>query len=171
MRAVHLYIKLGKRVRATILQLGYPTKASLSSWYREYERCLDLPQGLRALEAQVLACAAAAGRRALSQSWALHRWHHQGIGLSLPPYACNRNCPVNGHRRLCRGAWLPGALRTAPVDSLEQHRQLCRAQRDGTSVGLRPDESPLFKTLGQQAHAVAVTPKQLDQVAPPATEE
>ncbi len=45
MRAVHLYIKLGKRVRATILQLGYPTKASLANWHREYERCLDLPQG------------------------------------------------------------------------------------------------------------------------------
>ena len=34
-RAVDLYIKLGKRVRATIRQLGYPTKnASLrDSWY------------------------------------------------------------------------------------------------------------------------------------------
>lgn len=29
LRAVELYIKLGKRTRATIRQLGYPTKTSL----------------------------------------------------------------------------------------------------------------------------------------------
>lgn len=32
-RAVELYIKLGKRVRPTIRQLGYPTKNSLKGWY------------------------------------------------------------------------------------------------------------------------------------------
>ena len=32
-RAVKLYIKLGKRLGATISQLGYPTKNSLISWY------------------------------------------------------------------------------------------------------------------------------------------
>ncbi len=35
MRAVKLYIKLGKRIRATIVQLGYPTKNALKNWYRE----------------------------------------------------------------------------------------------------------------------------------------
>ena len=44
-RAVELYIKLGKRVRPTIRQLGYPTKNALKSWHREYERRLDLPLG------------------------------------------------------------------------------------------------------------------------------
>ncbi|MDI1252480.1 IS3 family transposase [Thermomonas sp.] len=44
-RAVELYIKLGKRVRPTIRQLGYPTKNSLKGWYREYEQRLDLPVG------------------------------------------------------------------------------------------------------------------------------
>ena len=44
-RAVELYIKLDKRVRATIRQLGYPTKNALKSWHREYERRLDLPKG------------------------------------------------------------------------------------------------------------------------------
>jgi len=43
MRAVRLYLKLGKRINATIRQLGYPTKNSLKSWHREYERCHDLP--------------------------------------------------------------------------------------------------------------------------------
>lgn len=44
-RAVELYIKLGKRVRATIRQLGYPTKNALKGWYREFEQRLDLPVG------------------------------------------------------------------------------------------------------------------------------
>ena len=44
-RAVELYIKLGKRVRPTIRQLGYPTKNSLKGWFREYEQRLDLPAG------------------------------------------------------------------------------------------------------------------------------
>ena len=44
-RAVKLYIKLGKRLGATISQLGYPTKNSLISWYREYEQGRDLQVG------------------------------------------------------------------------------------------------------------------------------
>ncbi|MFW5333263.1 IS3 family transposase [Hydrogenophaga sp. ZJX-1] len=44
-RAVKLYIKLGKRLRATICQLGYPTKNSLIGWYREYERSQELRVG------------------------------------------------------------------------------------------------------------------------------
>ncbi len=43
LRAVQLYIKLGKRVGLTIRQLGYPTKNALKGWYREYEQRLDLP--------------------------------------------------------------------------------------------------------------------------------
>ena len=44
-RAVKLYIKLGKRTGATIRQLGYPTKNALKSWHREYEQSRDLPAG------------------------------------------------------------------------------------------------------------------------------
>lgn len=44
-RAVKLYIKLGKRTGSTIRQLGYPTRKSLKSWHAEYERCFDLPRG------------------------------------------------------------------------------------------------------------------------------
>ncbi len=32
MRAVTLYIKLGKRVQATIRELGYPSKNTLRGW-------------------------------------------------------------------------------------------------------------------------------------------
>ncbi len=45
-RAVRLYIKLGKRIGATLRQLGYPTKNALKSWHREYEQGGDLPLGL-----------------------------------------------------------------------------------------------------------------------------
>lgn len=41
-RAVKLYIKLGKRTGPTIRQLGYPSKNSLKGWHREYERDRDL---------------------------------------------------------------------------------------------------------------------------------
>ena len=44
-RAVRLYINLGKRTGATIRQLGYPTKNALQSWHREYEQGHDLPVG------------------------------------------------------------------------------------------------------------------------------
>jgi putative transposase len=44
-RAVELFIKLGKRVRATIRQLGYPSKNALKGWHREYEQRLGLPVG------------------------------------------------------------------------------------------------------------------------------
>ena len=42
-RAVKLYLKLGKQTGATILQLGYPTKNALKSWHQEYEEGDDLP--------------------------------------------------------------------------------------------------------------------------------
>ena len=44
-RAVKLYIKLGKRTGATLRQLGYPTKNALKSWHREFEQGRDLPLG------------------------------------------------------------------------------------------------------------------------------
>ena len=44
-RAVKLYIKLGKRTGPTIRQLGYPTKNSLKGWHREYEQDHDLQVG------------------------------------------------------------------------------------------------------------------------------
>src|SRR5690606_30531653 len=42
LRAVRLYIRLGKQVGLTIRQLGYPTKNALKHWHREYEQRRDL---------------------------------------------------------------------------------------------------------------------------------
>ena len=44
-RAVELYIKLDKRLAATIQQLGYPMKNALKGWHQEYEQSRDLPRG------------------------------------------------------------------------------------------------------------------------------
>ncbi len=41
-RAVRLYIKLGKRPRASIVRLGYPRKNALKNWHREYEQSQEL---------------------------------------------------------------------------------------------------------------------------------
>ena len=45
LRAVQLYIKLGKRSGLTVRQLGYPTKNALKTWHREYEQRHDLAAG------------------------------------------------------------------------------------------------------------------------------
>ena len=50
-RAVKLYIKLGKRTGATLRQLGYPTKNALNSWHRDYAKSRDLQVGcMRSLQ-------------------------------------------------------------------------------------------------------------------------
>jgi len=41
-RAIELYLKLGKRQAATRRQLGYPSKSSLLLWCQEYQRRQDL---------------------------------------------------------------------------------------------------------------------------------
>ena len=45
LRAVQLYVRLGKRVALTIRQLAYPTKNSLKSWHREYVQSHELHVG------------------------------------------------------------------------------------------------------------------------------
>ena len=41
LRAVQLYIKLGKRAGLTIRQLGYPSKNALKVWHLAYEQSSD----------------------------------------------------------------------------------------------------------------------------------
>ena len=54
LRAVRLYLKLGRRMSATLRQLGYPTKNSLKAWLAEFERNpkpgLPKPRGLACLD-------------------------------------------------------------------------------------------------------------------------
>ena len=81
LRAVQLYIKLGKRVGLTVRQLGYPTKNALKTWYREYEQRHDLPPAT---------CARRGTRRprrsrrgALPRARPLHRSDDQIAELSI----------------------------------------------------------------------------------------
>jgi len=43
-RAVELYIRFGKRLTATVRQLGYGTTKSLERWYQKYTENGDLPR-------------------------------------------------------------------------------------------------------------------------------
>lgn len=82
-RAVELYIKLDKRVRSTIRQLGYPTKNSLKGWYNEYQQKLDLPAGYAGRAPKFSQAQKAAAIRALPRSRPLHCGHDEGNGLPL----------------------------------------------------------------------------------------
>lgn len=45
LRAVKLYLKLGRRMNATLRQLGYSNKNSLKAWSAEFEQHRDLRKG------------------------------------------------------------------------------------------------------------------------------
>ena len=85
LRAVQLYIKLGKRVGLAIRQLGYPMKNALKSWHLEYEQRLDLPAGYarQPRYSQAHQSAQGTGRRVLPRARPLHRDDDQGAGLSI----------------------------------------------------------------------------------------
>lgn len=76
-RAVELYIKLGKRVRPTIRQLGYPTKNALKAWYAEYQNRLDLPVGYAGKEPKF----SQAQKDAAIEHYMTCCCHHKGHGL------------------------------------------------------------------------------------------
>jgi transposase-like protein len=44
LRAVKLYLKYGRRLKATIRELGYPTKNSLKAWCAEFEEGGELQE-------------------------------------------------------------------------------------------------------------------------------
>lgn len=104
-RAVTLYIKLGKRTGATIRQLGYPTKNSLRSWHEEYVRRLDMSPGYvrskpkysQIQKEQAIKHYAEHGRCIASAVKALgypcrdllRAWIH-GTGPRLPPARCRQ---------------------------------------------------------------------------------
>ncbi len=87
-----------------------------------------------------------------------------GIGLHAPQCRKRRRS-LQGERRA------PGAFWLAPVNALEQHRELRRCQVNLAAVSLRPDEATSLQALGQQAQTVTAPPKHLDQVCAPATED
>lgn len=68
LRAVKLYLTLGKRCKATIRQLGYPTKNALKAWHDEFARQGDLPAGYARSKPKY----SDEQRRAAVEHWASH---------------------------------------------------------------------------------------------------
>ena len=57
LRAVKLYIKLGRRCKATIRELGYATKNSLLAWHNEFQERGDLKEKMEIKKAPHLCSA------------------------------------------------------------------------------------------------------------------
>src|SRR5262245_5445420 len=85
-RAVKLYLKLGKRLTATVRQLAYPTTKSLELWYHTYERCLDLPKERICLRPRVVK---KLPYRAHVDMIALHMSRRRVLAL-IVPFGSNR---------------------------------------------------------------------------------
>jgi hypothetical protein len=60
---------------------------------------------------------------------------------------------------------LPGANWLPPINAFEQHGKLRPRQRYSSRFGLRPNEPAALEPLRKQTQAVAIKPKQFDQVA------
>src|SRR5215475_14404866 len=60
---------------------------------------------------------------------------------------------------------LPGVLWMAPIDALEQHRQLRRAQMHRAALRLWPHEATSFETLLVKIHPVPAPPQEFDQTS------
>src|SRR5215475_16070455 len=65
---------------------------------------------------------------------------------------------------------LPGVLWMAPIDALEQHRQLRRAQMHRAALRLWPHEATSFETLLVKIHPVPAPPQEFDQITSAPTE-
>ena len=61
----------------------------------------------------------------------------------------------------------PCPLWNAPVNALQQHRQLRRRQADLAVFSGRPNKPAPFKTLGKQAGSLAVPPDNFEQITTP----
>lgn len=159
-RAVELYIRLGLRVRATIRQLGYPTKNALKGWYQQYLKHQDLPEN-KAPRAQ---------KYSLEQrqaAVAYYRAHYRCIAATM------RALGYPG-----RGTLIAGVRQDCPETSksiVEGVVQLCARQSTAQEIAqkLRVCRGTLYnwknQLLGPYAPAsMKPTPKQspvLDEVA------
>ncbi|KVR15620.1 hypothetical protein WK13_10350 [Burkholderia ubonensis] len=58
----------------------------------------------------------------------------------------------------------------SPIETFEQERQLGSCQRDHAGISTRPRETPLLKTLREQAETAVAPPQALQQVTALAAE-
>src|SRR5271170_5966192 len=134
-RAVELYIKLGKRVRATIRQLGYPTKNALKGWYREHERRGDLAKGYHREPKYSMA----------QQEAAVDHFLHQGRcidftrkALGYPCRSVLRSWIDERHPELCQRS--VGRSRTVPRPlEVKQEAVIALCTRQGKARAIAQD--------------------------------
>ena len=155
------------RRRARAAASRSPASAARSA-HRRWKRCLRPGQlGLR------LASRLAQPRRSLRQD---HRMGGGEIGRerfrrvrhapmeSHPPPTCKHNSSSRRRRT-------PGFLRHSPIDALQQIAELRRRDRHRSVGRRRPQEPSPFQPFGEQAQALAIAPKALDQIAAPTAED
>jgi transposase InsO family protein/transposase-like protein len=142
-RAVELYIKLGKRIRATIRQLGFPTKNALKGWYREYERRGDLAKGFRRTPKYSME----------QQQAAVHHFLNHGRcieftrrALGYPSRCMLRSWIYQRHPDLCRP--IVGRSRTVPRPlEAKQAAVIAFCTRQGKAQAIAQDLGVSRETL------------------------
>src|SRR5262245_36406220 len=75
-----------------------------------------------------------------------------------------RGCYLSSDRRR------PRLLRRPPFQTFQQHRHLCRCQRNRTFLGVGPGEAALLQSLREQAEALTVPVQHLDEMTSAPTE-
>src|SRR5581483_301386 len=138
--------------------------------------------GLQLLGLQRLLDQAGLGRGELGRACREHRLalgQERVLGNELPPKLLDLSAIIaasahgrriyTASRSSCEGR-LPRALWGAPIDAFQQHRQLCRGERDGALLRHRPHEAALLQPLGEQAEALPVPVENLDEIAALAAE-
>jgi putative transposase len=142
-RAVEIYIKLGKRVRATIRQLGYPTKNALKGWYREHERRGDLAKGYHREPKY---------STAQQQAAVDHFFHHGRCieftrkALGYPCQSLLRSWIYERHPKLCQRS--VGRSRTVPRPlEVKQEAVIALCTRQGKARAIAQDLGVSRETL------------------------
>jgi putative transposase len=134
-RAVELYIRLGKRVRATLRQLGYPTKNALKGWYREHERRGDLAKGFHRASKYSLE------QRQAAVDHFLHHGRCIDFTRKVLGYPCRsllRSWIYEQHPELCRRS--VGRSRAAPSPlKVKQEAVIALCTRQGKARAIAQD--------------------------------
>lgn len=143
MRAVDLYIKLGKRMKATIRQLGYPTKNALQDWYREHEQQGDLAKGYHRAPKYSMAQQEAAVDHFLHHGRCID-WTRRALGypcrLLLQRWIDERH-PELRHRRVGRIRPVPRPL------EVKQEAVIALCTRQGNALPIAQDLGVSRETL------------------------
>ena len=140
--AVKLYIKLGRRCKATIRQLGYATKNSIKAWHNEFQERGDLkdryvrPKAKYSEEQKIMAldhyanhgrCIAHAARalgypgRAKLREWVRERYPetaHHVIGKSGSPRVALASKRAAVYELCTRGAFKQTELKSHRIGKL-----------------------------------------------------